>query len=253
MMADRPYYTRLALRGLALYMVSIVIFTFAAIVGTIGDLGFVIPFMLVPGLISGAAIIYWKPWGLIVATLLGIFGLLFFAAGNSLSFVSPQAFFDFAGILFMTFGLLIMVIGCIVSLVQHFRSTPRMDDNPTFSKAVTGIAGVISVLAVISLVITIGGIGGVSAADEEGAEIVIAKKTKFDRDTIEVKTDGKVVFKNKDGFLHTFTVDEINIDSKVGPRGEKLITFKDAKPGTYEYYCKVTGHEEDMSGTLTIR
>jgi len=46
---------------------------------------------------------------------------------------------------------------------------------------------------------------------------------------------------------------DLGIDTKVGPRSENLIVLTSTKPGTYEFYCRITGHWETMHGVLTIR
>jgi uncharacterized cupredoxin-like copper-binding protein len=61
------------------------------------------------------------------------------------------------------------------------------------------------------------------------------------------------VVRNDDTIVHTFTVGALGIDVKVGPRSENLIVLTSPKPGTYEYYCRITGHWETMHGTLTAR
>lgn len=44
----------------------------------------------------------------------------------------------------------------------------------------------------------------------------------------------------------------LNIDVRVGPRSEKLFELKSPKSGTYDFYCRITGHTEQMHGTLTV-
>jgi uncharacterized cupredoxin-like copper-binding protein len=119
---------------------------------------------------------------------------------------------------------------------------------------IRGILGVIAVLGVVSAVMTVANFGGVSAAADEGATIVTAKKTEFDVESIEGRAgqEVRIVVKNKDPFLHTFTIDDLDIDQKVSPGGEELIEFE-APAGSYEFICRIVGHEEDMKGTLTIR
>ena len=64
--------------------------------------------------------------------------------------------------------------------------------------------------------------------------------------TIRLKNAGRVV--------HNLTVDELGIVIVVtaGELGEAILT--DIEPGTYAYYCSISGHREaGMEGTLTIQ
>ena len=54
---------------------------------------------------------------------------------------------------------------------------------------------------------------------------------------------------NKDSTLHTFTIDELNVDLDIPASKSARITFQ-AEPGTYEFYC--IPHESDMEGTIEI-
>jgi uncharacterized cupredoxin-like copper-binding protein len=64
--------------------------------------------------------------------------------------------------------------------------------------------------------------------------------------TIRLKNAGRVV--------HNLTVDELGIVIVVTPGevGEAILT--DIEPGTYAYYCSISGHQEaGMVGTLTVQ
>lgn len=55
---------------------------------------------------------------------------------------------------------------------------------------------------------------------------------------------------NKDGTLHTFTIDELDVDL-ASPGGTSARVTFEAEPGTYRFYC--VPHEADMNGKLTVR
>ena len=57
---------------------------------------------------------------------------------------------------------------------------------------------------------------------------------------------------NDDFVPHSFTIDELNIDFHVHPRGEDYLIFT-APPGTYTFYCTIPGHQEaGMVGQLIV-
>jgi len=64
--------------------------------------------------------------------------------------------------------------------------------------------------------------------------------------TIRLENAGRVV--------HNLTVDELGIEIVVTRGGRSEVILTDAKPGTYAFYCSISGHREaGMEGTLVIR
>jgi uncharacterized cupredoxin-like copper-binding protein len=51
--------------------------------------------------------------------------------------------------------------------------------------------------------------------------------------------------------MHTFTIDEFDVDVTVGPNGEKAVRIRPTTAGSYEYKYTIPGHES-MTGTLTV-
>jgi plastocyanin len=251
---EKPYYTRIALLGIGMYLLIeavILIVTlatepsewaYACIVGGIA-------------LALGAVIYFVRPWGLIVGVLGGLLGILFAIDGLGENLSSPDSFLDFA--YRPVFGLaaaVFVLVGSSAGLVQHFRGRTSTGGPAMVTIAVKGVLGLVAVLSLFSAILTVAGIHGVSAADKAGATTITAHVTKYDTDTLMAAANGttKVVFKNEDPIVHTFTIDALDIDVKVGPGSEKLFELKSLKPGTYEFYCRITGHKEQMHGTLTV-
>lgn len=82
---------------------------------------------------------------------------------------------------------------------------------------------------------------------------VLMKTTEFRTETIGAKAGEvlRLVLKNDDLYIHTFTIDELSVDATVGPPGEKALSFVPSKAGTFEYKCGIPG-DESMTGTLTV-
>jgi plastocyanin len=59
-----------------------------------------------------------------------------------------------------------------------------------------------------------------------------------------------VVVDNEDLSIHTFSIEEFEIDEYL-PGGVNSAVAFDAEPGTYVYFCTIPGHEE-MKGTLRV-
>ena len=74
--------------------------------------------------------------------------------------------------------------------------------------------------------------------------------TKF---TIPANTDVTVTITNDGALQHDFYIDDLKIESDLLNHGDSTTVTINAAPGTYEYYCSVTGHREaGMVGTLTV-
>ncbi len=64
--------------------------------------------------------------------------------------------------------------------------------------------------------------------------------------TLRLENAGRVV--------HNLTVDELGIEIVVTRGGRSEVILTDAKPGTYAFYCSISGHREaGMEGTLVIQ
>jgi len=52
---------------------------------------------------------------------------------------------------------------------------------------------------------------------------------------------------------HDFYIDELGIETELVDPGASTTVTINAEPGTYMYYCSVTGHRQGgMEGTLTV-
>lgn len=250
----KPYYTRIALAGIALYLfIEFLVLVATLVFGPLSELWY--PF-LVGGLIiaGGATIYFWHPWGLVVGLLGGLVGILFSLDSIGQNLSSPDSFLDFTyRPVFWSAGTLLLLVGSIAGLLQHFRHRSSPSGPPLVTHIARGVVAVVAILTAYSAVATVTGIDRVSAADKQGAVIITAHGTKFDMDTLHAVSGGttKIVVRNDDPIVHTFTVDGLGIDVKVGPRSEKLIELDGASSGTYQFHCRITGHS-NMRGTLTV-
>ena len=95
------------------------------------------------------------------------------------------------------------------------------------------------------------GVGeGVTEATVEGSEYSFSPKTI----TVKKGATVKLTFKNIGNTIHTWTIDELDLDTgSILPGSSKTIEFDAVEAGTYEIYCSVSGHKESgMVGTLKI-
>ena len=250
-----PYYTRIALLGPAMYLlieVAILVVTlilqpkewaYAVIVGGIAGA-------------VGAVIYFVRPWGLIVGVLFGLVGILFTLNGLGDNLSSPDSFFDFAYRPVIGLAAAILVLGgSIAGLVQHVRRRTSTSGPVNVTRVVKGVLGLVAVLSLTSAVLTVASVHRLSPADKDGAVTLTAFGLRYDTDTLMASANGttRIVFKNDDLGIHTLTIAALDVDVRAGPRSEELLELHAPKPGTYVFYCRISGHEELMRGTLIVR
>jgi cupredoxin-like protein len=248
---QKPFYTRVALLGVA-FVLMLAAFLFVVIlIFSPSDIGFPLVMAVVALVIAALIFFIPYPWGLIVAVLGGLFAFLFVGDGIGLTITSPESFFDFIfPVMFIPAGLLLL-IGGITGLVQHFRHQPT-NGNPALVTGIKGLFAVVVVLLAISAVLNVLNLGTVSAEDKEGAAYTKMKDDEFITGDLSSSASGKIAIDNRDPYLHTFTIDDLDIDVKIGGGSSDVINLDNVDAGEYFFYCRVVGHE-DMTGKLTVR
>jgi len=84
---------------------------------------------------------------------------------------------------------------------------------------------------------------------------VTARDLSFTPTELDIPAVGttRIILRNQGFVVHNLTVDALEIQA-VAPRGGVAeVTLTDPPPGTYEFYCSVSGHREaGMAGTLVV-
>lgn len=108
------------------------------------------------------------------------------------------------------------------------------------------------VVSLFSAAVTVAGIDRVSADEREDAIVITASAWKFNAPALAVASGrpAKLLVENNDAVVHTFTVEALALDVRLGPFDHTLVPLE-APPGRYEFRCRVTGHEA-MRGILTV-
>ena len=249
----RPVYTKVAIAGLLLLALPPLLGIIGyAIASSIALLTATILAFVVILIVAGVVWQYGsRRWALIVAVIFAVLGLLANLHVVPYGLSNPDSFFDFAPAVILIAGFLLAFVGGIVALVQRGRTDPRT----AATGAEMGTFGIIAValvaLAIVSGILTATGGSSVSAEDRAGAIELVMKNVRFEPDRLEIPSAEAVrlVIKNDDLLVHTFTVDELGIDTAMGPGSEILIDLPRIVSGALIYTCEVPGHE-DMKGTL---
>ena len=257
--AGTDAYVKAAVFGLGIFVAAILIILVAIIIFSPSDIIFPI-ILLIPVTLAFLALRFLKRWGLIIAGLLSLFGLFALTADAGLTLTTPESFFDFVLTLFAIIGLGICLVACIVGTIQYFRKQVPSDPSANITMALRGLAGLAAVLAVVSVVLTVlSATDTVSADDKEGAIELVAEDTKWNTNELEGRSGQpvRIFLKNDDPIMHTFTIKDdgrdIDIEEKMGGWSEQIVEIDALEPGVYGFICRVEGHEEDMTGMLTIR
>jgi plastocyanin len=192
----------------------------------------------------------------VIGVVLGLLaGVAMFWTAFGLTY--PGSVLDFVPGLLVLPGALLGLVAGIASIRAQRRGD--LGSSPQERRAIPRIAAAIGVLALVSLVLTVAGRETVSDDEAASADVTITiSDFEFDDDEgYELEGGSTVLVKNDDPLVHTFTVDDLDIDETLSPGSEKLITIPD-QPGEFILYCEPhTGDpdeevEDDMSTTLTI-
>lgn len=216
-------------------------------------------FFVLPAVVGfGAALLVrrartlWKVLAIVLGVLIAV--MLFWTA---FGLVEPGSFFDFVPGLLIVPGVLITLVAGIAS-IRSAKHGPVSSRDGGERRAMAGVLGTVGLLAGVSAVLTMTGQDSVSADLAAEADVVVdLKNYEFDQASYATSGDTTVLVKNSDPFLHTFTIDDLDIDIEVTPGSEKLVTIP-AQPGTYIVYCRPhTGDpddpaDDDMAATLTV-
>lgn len=252
-------YAKAAFFGIAIFLAAAVIVLITILVISPSDAVFGL-ILLIPGAIAVASLHYVRRWGLLIAAVLSAFGFLAFVGDAGLTLTTPKSFFDFLLTLCTLTGLGIAFVACLIGFIQYFRGPVGSEVGSSVMMALRGIAAAVFVAAAISLVLTVvNATKSVSAEDKQGAIELTADDTKWSVETLEVSAGEpiRLLVKNDDPIMHTFTLKDsargLDIDVRLGPWSEQIVEFGPFQEGVYGFICRVEGHEEDMTGAITVR
>lgn len=245
---SRPRWTDLATLGFALSGLGPLLLLVAVLawsLDTEGETGFFAAIIAIA--VVGAVVVRLKqPWTKVVAIVVAVmlfmglwwtvFGLL----------AGPSSFFDFmSGVLVMPGALL-----ALIASVGAFRAQRRgrLGSKPEGGerRAIRAAITVVALAAVLSGILTL---TSRSTVDDASAaeQTVTLKDFDFAPKELSVTGGSQVLVRNDDPFLHTFTIDKLDIDETLTLGSEKLITIP-AEPGTYILYCKPHTEDPDRPG-----
>lgn len=84
---------------------------------------------------------------------------------------------------------------------------------------------------------------------------VVARDLYFNPKELVISSEGTTIVRLEDDgvVVHNFTIDDLDVTTVAQPGGVSETTIVDPPPGTYQFYCSVSGHRQaGMVGTLTV-
>ena len=118
------------------------------------------------------------------------------------------------------------------------------------------IATVVGVLAVLSAVLTF--VGQEDDAAEDAELTVVLSDFEFDKPDYEFTAGSKVLVRNDDPFMHSFSIESLDIDEIITPGSSKLITIPESGSGDVVVFCRphtsdpAAPEDGDMYANATI-
>ncbi len=259
--AARPFYTRLAALGYALIgLVGVIFGVYSLVTGEPGAVVFVIPIVILALLIVGA-LLRFGAWAQLVAGLLSFTLLALVLPFSTFTLQHPEDAGTFIPLVVMVVGAAFAFVGCAVSLIQRRRHTLRAAATPAESLAVKVILAALVLVSAGSVALSVTSRTMLSAQVKANALDVNIKSFSFSPNQLEVKAGDivRIVVRNSDPTLHTFTLPQVGVDVSVPPGSERLVEFKAPAPGEYPWYSNPhsdagpNGTRTGMVGVLTVQ
>ena len=217
---------------------AVALLVFTAIIGEI------IPPLILFALLYGVGAWLTRRGGRAGTIMLTVVSVLFLA--SNAPFIVPALSVPASTVDFVMTGLLVVLaFSNLVSAIAALRSSS------TGVRA--GLAGraTVALMLLVLAVAVVGRVAYDSPPAQSGDIEIAAQDFEFSTDVIEADGGEVSVFiDNKDSALHTFTVEDLDVDVAVPGGSTARVTF-DAPPGSYEFIC--IPHESDMKGTLEVR
>lgn len=242
---QRARWTWLAALGLLLAALGPLLMLLAGIAWGL-EIGDELPFFIITAAVAllGAFLVWrfgaWaKLLGIVAAVLVGM--ALFWTA---FGLATPSSFFDFIPGVLVIPGALLAVVASISAIVAlrrgHLTTAPAGGE----ARGIRITLTVVVLLVLLSGVLTFASRSTVRNAAAAEATVRM-KEYEFGEALYEVAGGSRVLVRNDDPFLHTFTIEALGIDEALTPGSQRLIEIPD-EPGSYILFCRPhTGEPEE--------
>jgi len=189
-----------------------------------------------------------RPWAVIVGLVITVAAAMaFYIAFGIFQPFSPV---EFIGGLLYVLGFFFALIGGIMALSRRRREAGVSQIGLRIRKTALGLVGVLAVVSVVGFFMTRTTVSVAEAADAAALDMA---NFEFAPETPTVMSGQNLLLTNSDGFVHDFTIDELDIHVNFGPGSDAIVELSDIPAGTYQFYCSLhSDGVSGMAGTLTI-
>jgi Cupredoxin-like domain len=250
-------WTRLATLGLLLAALAPLLILGAGLVwglDTSGDLAFF-------GIVAGIALVgaFFMNSGGTWGKVLGVFGAVLVVMAmfwTAFGLFAPMSFFDFVPGVLLVPGALIAIVSGIGAIVASRRGHVSTTAEGSEGRGIRLVLTVVLILALVSGALTF--VSRSSVDDGAADQVVTLSDFEFDSQSYEFEGGSTVLVRNDDPFLHTFTIEELDIDVVMNPGSEELVDIP-MRPGDYVVFCQPhtsdpeDPDEEDMAAEMAIQ
>ncbi len=259
-----PFYARVTIVGLLVFAVIFqgvgILWALQGGVETIDEVEpiiFVALLFMTPTLVI--VVLTWRSGRTFIAAIWATLMLLMTAVTLRQGLGSFNSFFDGGIMMPVIVSLIVAVVAGFAGFLQHRRGAARNVSAAGERWALRAIVAVVIGLMVVSGTLHVTSLESVSDEEKAAAIRVDIRNMYFEPTLLEAPAGKPVrlVIKNRDLTMHTFTIEELGIDVKVVPGSEKLIVLSSPPAGSYMYMCVMSNHAEleydaRETGTLVL-
>ena len=217
-----------------------------------GDAAFFIVTGLL-GIVSGILVSRFGLWSKVVGIIASILllGALFWTV---FGLMAPQSFFDVVPGLLLIPGALIGLICSIAAIRAHRRNDVPATADRGEARGLRLFPTIVIVLAVISAALTF---FLKETVEGEGDAQVTLSDFEFDKASYSFAPGTEIVVTNDDPFMHTFTIEELDIDETLNPGSQVKVTIPE-ESGDYTVFCRPhtmdpkDPQDDDMAADLSV-
>ncbi len=250
-LASRPFYTRVAALGFALIALTGLVYLSIALIGnSVGDAwDFTLTFMVV-GVLVTVSLLRFGAWAQVLAAVLSFLALASVLPFTTRILMNPEDGADFIPLMFLLFGAVLGFAGSIAGLIQRRRHTMRITATRAESLGLKAVLVALAVLVISSLVLTVAARTPLPAEAKANSVSLDVKSYKFSPDQLRAKAGStvKLVVKNEDATMHTFTLDAAGVDASLPPGAERLIEFQAPAPARISGTARPTRTQARTAG-----
>jgi hypothetical protein len=206
--------------------------------------GEVTPFWVMPAAIYlalGVTIVWRAPrWLLVLAVVLPLLQV-----GTSLPFIipgltHPETPASFLPDVLVIITSIVVVAGAILALRRG---------NSRARRPIAAFATVLAAAAVVTCVVAA---SGVSTDERQPGDVAVTAAKVDYPERVDAAQGGSLWVQNQDPFRHTFVIEGTDVHAEL-PGTTAVRLDIDLDPGTYGFFCDVTGHEDAMRGVLYVK